>query len=163
MNSPTGAELPRGARVVQDWLAEHGYELDVVELPDSTRTAADAAEAIGCEIGQIVKSLVFRAQPTGRPVLILASGANRVDESLIRSQLGEKISKPDAAFVREATGFTIGGIPPVGHTADLATLIDQDLMQYSEIWAAAGTPFAVFRLSPELLVEMTGGPVVRIA
>ena len=155
--------LPRRAKAVQDWLAGGGYDLQVIELPDSTRTASDAAQASGCEIGQIVKSLVFRTDATRRPVLILASGSNRVDEGKIQSYLGEAIVKPDAGYVREVTGFSIGGIPPFGHDSSLTSIIDQDLLAYDDIWAAAGTPFAVFRLTPELLLEMTGGTAIEVA
>jgi prolyl-tRNA editing enzyme YbaK/EbsC (Cys-tRNA(Pro) deacylase) len=155
--------LTGGARRVQDWLTAHGYELEVVELPDSTRTAADAARAVGCEIGQIVKSLVFQGGQSLKPVLILVSGKNRADESRLEAALGEAVRKADADFVREATGFAIGGVPPVGHNMPLIPLIDADLIGYEEIWAAAGTPFAVFRLAPAQLLEMTKGRVAAVS
>jgi len=150
------------AQKVQDSLKAKGFSLEVVELPDSTRTAAEAAQAIGCQVGQIVKSLVFKTRQTERPVLVLASGSNRVDEQKIERLAGEPVGKADAEFVRRHTGFAIGGVPPLGHDTPLETLIDEDLLKYEEVWAAAGTPHAVFRLRPTDLEEMTGGQVVSI-
>jgi prolyl-tRNA editing enzyme YbaK/EbsC (Cys-tRNA(Pro) deacylase) len=147
---------------VQDTLAAAGFSNQVVELPDSTRTAAEAATAVGCTVGQIAKSLVFRTRQTGRAVLVIASGVHRVDEALLEAALGEPVGKADAEFVRESTGFAIGGVAPVGHPG-LPTLLDEALLGYPEIWAAAGHPKAVFRLTPAELVAMTGGRVVRIA
>jgi prolyl-tRNA editing enzyme YbaK/EbsC (Cys-tRNA(Pro) deacylase) len=139
-----------------------GFEPEIVEFAESTRTSADAARRIGCEVGQIAKSLVFRGQASGRAVLVIASGANRVNEWRVGVLLKEVLEKAGAALVREATGFAIGGVPPVGHPAPLATFIDQDLMAYAQIWAAAGTPNAVFRLTPADLVRLTGGQVVKV-
>lgn len=156
-------ELKRSAQTVQAALAAKGVNLVVVELPQSTRTAAEAAAAIGCTVAQIAKSLVFRGVQGDQPVLVIASGTNRVDETNMAALLGEPIRKADAAFVREHTGFAIGGVAPVGHPEPLRTLIDQDLLQYGEIWAAAGTPNAVFRLTPAELVHITGGDVVAVA
>ena len=136
--------------------------LQVVELPASTRTALEAASAVGCQVGQIVKSLVFRRQDSEAPLLILASGANRVNEAGVQALLGEAVGKADADFVRLHTGFAIGGVPPLGHPQALVTLIDADLLQYAEIWAAAGTPNAVFRLTPDDLVRITGGRVIQV-
>jgi prolyl-tRNA editing enzyme YbaK/EbsC (Cys-tRNA(Pro) deacylase) len=155
-------ELSSSAQKVQDALSALGLTLEVVELPDSTRTAAEAAAAIGCEVAQIVKSLIFKGKRSGQPVLVVASGSNRVAEKLIEAQLGEPLGKADADFVRERTGFVIGGVPPVGHREKLATFIDEDLLTMPEIWAAAGTPHAVFRLAPTDLVQMTGGTVLTI-
>jgi prolyl-tRNA editing enzyme YbaK/EbsC (Cys-tRNA(Pro) deacylase) len=154
--------LSPSAQKVQDALAELGLTLQVVELPDSTRTAVEAAQSIGCLVGQIVKSLVFKGKRSGRPVLVTASGPNRVDERKIEALISEPLGKADAEFVRQRTGFVIGGVPPVGHTEPLETFIDQDLMQYDEIWAAAGTPHAVFCLTPADLVKMTGGRVIEV-
>lgn len=154
--------LSPSAQKVQDALEEKGYSLEVVELPDSTRTAAEAAQAIGCQAGQIVKSLVFRAEKSNRPILVIASGTNRVNEKRIGQLLGEPIGKADADFVRQNTGFVIGGVPPLGHAQPVQTFIDQDLLQYEQVWAAAGTPYAVFRLSPENLEDMTAGQIVEI-
>ena len=147
---------------MQDALSSHGVDLQVVEMPDSTRTAADAAAAIGCEVAQIAKSLIFRGKETGQPVLVVACGVNRVDEKKVAGLIGEAIGKADAEFVRTRTGFVIGGVPPVGHAEALTTLIDADLLAYDEIWAAAGTPNAVFRLRPAELVTITGGLVADV-
>lgn len=155
--------LSSSAQKVQDALTAKGFgAMDVVELPASTRTAVEAAAAIGCTVAQIAKSLIFRAQESGKPVLVIASGSNHVETSLIAAQLGEPLGKADADFVREHTGFAIGGVPPVGHTTPLRTFIDQDLQQHAVIWAAAGTPRAVFKLTPDELVRMTGGAVVAV-
>jgi len=150
------------ARRVQDALHEQGFDFEVREFPASTRTAADAAAALGCRIGQIAKSLVFRAAASARPVLVVASGANRVDEQAVAKLLGEALARADAAFVREATGFAIGGVPPLGHRTAPVSYIDRDLLAFAEIWAAAGTPNAVFRLTPRDLVAMTGGQIADI-
>lgn len=149
--------LKASARRVQAALAERGFAFDVREFPESTRTSAEAAAAIGCALGQIAKSLVFRARRSGRPVLVIASGANRVDEKKIGRLIGEGIGRADADFVRAKTGFAIGGVPPVGHAEPPVTLIDQDLLGFDEIWAAAGTPNAVFRLTPADLTALTAG------
>jgi len=154
--------LSPNAQKVQDALAALGMSLQVVELPSSTRTAIEAAQAVGCQVGQIVKSLVFRAAHSDRPVLVVASGANRVNEARLAELLGEPIAKADADYVRLRTGFAIGGVPPLAHAEPLTIFIDQDLVQYTEIWAAAGTPHAVFCLTPAQLVTMTGGAVVQI-
>ncbi len=135
----------------------------VMEFEATTRTAADAAAAIGCTVAQIGKSLVFRGAGSNRPVLVVASGVNRVDEAKVAAAVGEPIARADADFVREATGFAIGGVPPVGHKQTPIVLIDESLMSFGEIWAAAGTPNAVFRLTPADLVALTGGRVAAIA
>ena len=131
------------------------------EFPDGTRTAQDAAAAVGCEVGQICKSLVFRCA-SGAPLLVIASGANRVDEGRVGELVGEPIGKADAAFVREQTGFAIGGVPPAGHPTPLRTLVDRDLLAFEEVWAAAGTPRDVFALSPQQLVDLTDGQVADV-
>ena len=154
--------LSGSARRVQDVLRAKGFGFEVVELPQSTRSAAEAAQAVGCRVEQIAKSLVFRAIESGRPVLVIASGANRVNERRLGELIGERVGKADADFVREATGFAIGGVPPVGHAQPVETLIDEDLLRHDEIWAAAGTPNAIFRLAPGDLVKMTGGRLVAI-
>lgn len=154
-------QLKPSAQRVQDTLTALGFTNQVVELPASTRTSAEAA-AVGCTVGQIAKSLIFQGSESGQAVLVIASGANRVDEKKLSARLGEKLQKPDAEFVRSETGFVIGGVPPVGHTRPLTTLIDQDLWQYEEIWAAAGHPNAVFKLTPDELLKMTGGPVLAV-
>ncbi len=154
--------LSRAAARVQEALDVAGLEARVVELPDSTRTAAEAARAVGCEVGQIAKSLVFRGATSGGAVLVIASGTNRVDEGKVAAALGENIGKADAAFVREQTGYAIGGIPPVGHLSPLRTLIDEDLLRFDRIWAAAGTPNAVFELDPRDLPRITNGQVADV-
>jgi len=156
------SELSPSATKVQEALQALGLSLEVVELPDSTRTAAEAAQAIGCQVGQIVKSLVFKAKRSQKPILVIASGQNRVDERLIEALILEPLGKADADFVRQHTGFAIGGVPPVGHIEPLRTFIDEDLLQYDQLWAAAGTPHAVFRLGPSDLVKITGGQVIRV-
>lgn len=155
--------LTKSAQSVQNALEQKGLDCVVVELPGSTRTAQDAATSIGCSVSQIVKSLIFKTKDTHKPVLILASGPNRVNEKTIESYVGEKIIKADADFTREITGFAIGGIPPIGHkqTIDLI-FIDQDLLNFESVWAAAGTPNAVFELSSNYLLEMTNGKVVGV-
>lgn len=154
--------LSSSAQKVQDALKALGLTLAVVELPGSTRTAVEAAQAVGCELGQIVKSLVFKGKRSERPILVIASGTNRVNEKAIEALIGEPLGKADADFVRQRTGFVIGGVPPVGHAERLEAFIDRDLLQYAEVWAAAGTPNAVFRLDPADLVKMTAGQVVDI-
>jgi len=155
-------KLKKSAEKVQTVLNEMGFELNVIELPDSTRTAQEAANAIGCTVGQIAKSLIFKGKTSQKPILIIASGTNRVNEKAIKKYIGEELGKADADFVLEHTGFVIGGVPPVGHKTPIATYIDEDLMQYDEIWAAAGTPNAVFRLTPEILVEITKGKIISV-
>jgi prolyl-tRNA editing enzyme YbaK/EbsC (Cys-tRNA(Pro) deacylase) len=155
-------ELSASARKVQEILQNRGFTSEVVELPGSTRTAKEAAQAIGCQVEQIVKSLIFRTLDSDKPVLVVASGTNRVNEQRLGELLGETIGKADANFVRQHTGFAVGGVPPLGHSEPIRTFIDEDLLQYAQIWAAAGTPFAVFRLTPTELQEMTGGDVVSI-
>lgn len=151
-----GAARSGGARRLQAALDAYGLDLKVVELAASTRTSQEAAEAIGCTVAQIAKSLIFRAGESDRPVLVIASGTNRVDEKKVAALAGEKIGKADADFVRQKTGYVIGGVPPVGHATPPITLLDEDLARFDEIWAAAGSPNAVFRLTPADLTRMTG-------
>jgi len=146
-------ELPPAARRVRQALQQFGIDAQVREFPQGTRTAQDAANAVGCEVGQIVKSLIFRAQD-GRGVLALTSGANRVDEARLVALLGQPVGKADADFVRETTGFAIGGVPPLAHAQPMLTLIDEDLMGYALLWAAAGTPSTVFALTPQDLLRL---------
>ena len=143
------------AQRVQNALTELGYSGQVMELEASTRTAVEAAQAAGCEVGQIVKSLVFLLvtpeKPEGEPVLVLVSGTNRVHEKRLGRLLGGKLERADAETVHEVSGFAIGGIPPVGHKRPLMTYIDQDLLTYETIYAAAGTPNAIFPVAPAFL------------
>lgn len=154
--------LSASAQKVQDALASLGFNQQVVEHEQTTRTSAEAAAAIGCEVGQIAKSVIFKGKQSGKAILVIASGANRVDEKKLRALLGEKVDKPDADFVRAQTGYVIGGVPPIAHAQPLATLIDDSLLTFDSIWAAAGTPNAVFPLTPAELVQMTGGKVVDV-
>jgi prolyl-tRNA editing enzyme YbaK/EbsC (Cys-tRNA(Pro) deacylase) len=154
--------LSASALKVQQALNAIGLPLEVVELPGSTRTAQEAAQAVGCQVGQIAKSIIFQALASHRPILVIASGPNRVNEKVIEELIGEAIAKADADFVRQQTGFVIGGVPPIGHSEHLETFVDQDLLVYQEIWAAAGTPHAVFRLTPGDLLGMTSGIVIRV-
>jgi prolyl-tRNA editing enzyme YbaK/EbsC (Cys-tRNA(Pro) deacylase) len=155
--------LSRSASRVRDALSAAGIAARVVELPGSTRTAAEAARAIGCDVAQIAKSLIFRGATSGDPLLVIASGTNRVDEKRVAAAAGEGLAKADAEFVRQRVGFAIGGIPPVGHDTKLVTFIDEDLFRFERIWAAAGTPHAVFELSPSDLPRITGGQVIKVA
>jgi prolyl-tRNA editing enzyme YbaK/EbsC (Cys-tRNA(Pro) deacylase) len=155
-------QLSPSAQKVQDTLRVLGFDLTVIEHAESTRTAQEAAERVGVTLGQIVKSLIFKGKVTGKPILVLTSGANRVDEKRIRDYAGEKIERADADFVRDATGYAIGGVPPIAHARQMETYLDEDLLQYDLIWAAAGTPNAVFELTPDELQKMTGGRVERV-
>lgn len=154
--------LKPSAQRVQDALATRGFTNTVIELADSTRSAVEAAAAVGCQVGQIAKSLVFKGIPSDRAILVIACGVNRVHEKRLGQQLGEKLERADADFVRAQTGFAIGGVPPLGHSQPLTTMIDEDLLQFEVIWAAAGHPNAVFCLTPDELVRMTGGIVTVI-
>ena len=154
--------LSKSAQSVQDALSKKGMTAKVVELPASTRTAEDAAAAIGCQVAQIAKSLIFRTKRSNKPILVLASGINRVNEKIIASTVGEEIVKADADFTREVTGFAIGGIPPIGHKLQIETYIDEDLLKYKELWAAAGTPNAVFSLDSASIENLTGGKIISI-
>lgn len=155
--------LSNSAHRVQTFLAEKGFSFKVKELPGSTRTAAEAADSIGCEVAQIAKSLVFREKETNLPILVIASGSNRVDVAKIEHETGFKLGKADGNYVKERVGYAIGGIPPVGHNEPLETILDEDLKMYDVIWAAAGTPFAVFQLKPADLEPLTNGKWLQLA
>jgi prolyl-tRNA editing enzyme YbaK/EbsC (Cys-tRNA(Pro) deacylase) len=152
--------LSKKSKIVQDHLLKFGLKTDVVEFSESTKTAQEAADAIGCEIGQIVKSLVFRNKDQG--LLFLVSGKNNLNVDRVSRDLRIEIKKADAEFVKEKTGFSIGGVPPVAHQTKLETYIDQDLLAYNEVWAAAGMPFAVFRLESRMLQPLTNGKIIKI-
>ncbi|RYM33243.1 YbaK/EbsC family protein [Meiothermus sp. PNK-Is4] len=151
-------KLSPSAQKVQDLLRQRGFgHLEVLEHDRSTHTAQEAAEAVGAAVGQIVKSLIFRGVHSGKPYLLLVSGPNRVHEAKVAEAVGEPLERADPDFVREVTGFAIGGVPPLGHATRLEALIDPDLLQYEQLWAAAGTPKAVFCLTPDELLRLTGG------
>ena len=154
--------LPAPADRVRQAAEALGLEIHIRTMPASTRTAAEAAAACGCAVGQIVKSLIFRGRDTGRPHLLLVSGSNRVHEEAVAAHIGEALVRPDAGYVREVTGFAIGGIPPLGHTSRLPTWLDRDLLAYDVVWAAAGTPNAVFPVPPDRLRTATGATVIPV-
>lgn len=139
-----------------------GLPVAVIEHETSSRTAEEAAASCGCDVAQIVKSLVFRGRDTGRPILLLVSGKNRVNERATGTRIGEELERADANFVRDATGFAIGGIPPLGHREPMATFMDESLLEFVTVWAAAGTPNAVFSAVPDQIVEVTGAHVIRV-
>jgi prolyl-tRNA editing enzyme YbaK/EbsC (Cys-tRNA(Pro) deacylase) len=156
------SELSPSARRVQETLDALGGGHRVIEHRASTRTAEEAAAAVGCAVAEIAKSLIFAGRESGRPVMVIASGANRVDERKVAALVGERIARADPEFVRRKTGFAIGGVPPVGHAEPPVVLIDEGLAALATIWAAAGTPNAVFRLTPGELVTLTGGRVADV-
>ena len=137
----------------ESWLADSGIGVTVKQFPASTRTAADAAAAIGCEVGQIVKSLVFVA--AGRPVVALVSGSNRLDEGRLAAVAGAPVAKADAQTARGATGYSIGGVPPFGHATLVPVFMDRDLLAHGVVWAAAGRPDSVFEIAPQRLAELS--------
>jgi prolyl-tRNA editing enzyme YbaK/EbsC (Cys-tRNA(Pro) deacylase) len=156
------APLSASAQRVQDAIRALGFANTVFELDVPVRTAADAANAVGCDVARICKSVIFQAQQSGRPVLVVTSGANRVNEARIGALLGEPIGRAAPDFVRASTGYAIGGIPPIGHVQSPVTFIDSHLLELDELWAAAGHPNALFRLTPDELVRMTGGQVAAV-
>ncbi|NPV55327.1 MAG: YbaK/EbsC family protein [Anaerolineae bacterium] len=155
--------LTPAAQRVQDALTALGMPGRVIEHTQPTRTAEEAAAAIGCAVAQICKSLIFRLEPGGEPLLVIASGANRVDERKLAALTGRTVARADPDFVRLHTGFAIGGVPPLGHPQPLTTYIDHHLMQFEQVWAAAGSPNAVFPLTPAELVTLTGGSPQDVA
>lgn len=153
-------QLSKNSQKVQDYLKRYDLELEVLELAESTRTAQEAASAAGCEVGQIVKSLVFRCGEEA--LLFLVSGKNQLDTHKVSQIIGKTITKADADFAKEKTGYAIGGVPPVAHATPIETFIDKDLLGYEDVWAAAGTPHAVFRLNSNDLPRLTGGRVIEM-
>lgn len=147
---------------VQNALIAAGCESQVVELPDSTRTAVEAAQVCGCQVGQIVKSLIFVLTPPGEAILALVSGTNRVNEPAVGQKLSGKLGKASADQVLQATGFVIGGVAPLGHATAMPTYLDEDLLQYEVVWAAAGTPHAVFPIHPRDLLRITGAVILNV-
>lgn len=157
------SELSKSAKRVQNFLFAMGFSFKIMELPGSTRTAQEAADSIGCKVAQIAKSLVFKEEKTARPILVIASGLNRVNIKKIQKSTGLKLEKADGKFVKDRIGYAIGGVPPVGHNEPLETLLDADLKKYETIWAAAGTPFAVFQLKPADLEPLTKGKWIDLS
>jgi prolyl-tRNA editing enzyme YbaK/EbsC (Cys-tRNA(Pro) deacylase) len=155
--------LPPSAQKVQNELRRMGVPAVVMQLPASTRTAQEAAQAIGCQVRQIAKSLIFRTTESDTPILVIASGAHRVDPHALEEHLGEPVEIADPAFVREISGYAIGGVPPVAHQSKLVTIVDKSLGGYSVIWAAAGTPRTVFSITPGELLRITGGRECTLA
>lgn len=154
--------LPEKVERVRHELRKLGIDAEIVMLPESAHTAAQAAQAIGCDVARIVKSLVFRTN-TGRMALVLASGKNRVDEAEVERLIGEWVEKADADFVLERTGYAIGGVPPVANDGETYVVMDEELIAFDEVWAAGGVPQAVFKVNPRELAEATGAMVARIA
>jgi prolyl-tRNA editing enzyme YbaK/EbsC (Cys-tRNA(Pro) deacylase) len=155
--------LPRAARRVAEALRSRGHAGEVRLLGESARSAAEAAEALGVSQQQIVKSLVFRGRRSDQPILALVGGTSRVDPQLLAGHVGEPVDRAEAAWVREHTGFAIGGVPPIGHSATLRTVADTALVALAELWAAAGTPHAVFPLRGDELARLTGAELAPIA
>jgi Cys-tRNA(Pro) deacylase len=153
---PSAQKVARAAQAL-------GLSVEIVEFDETTRTAADAANAIGCQVAQIVKSLLFLADE--KPIIALVSGANRLDEAKLAALCGtsrKKVKRADADTARAVTGFAIGGVPPFGHISHLSVYVDEDLTRFDVVWAAAGTPFSVFAISPTDLVKATGGAVANL-
>ena len=155
-------DLPKSADRVRKAAEALGLTIEIVEMATPTRTVAEAAAACRCPEGAIVKSLIFKGQQTGRPYLLLVSGANRVDEQMAAATLGETLLRPDTSYVRTVTGFAIGGVPPFGHATPVVSFMDADLLQYETVWAAAGTPMAVFAVDPKRLKDATGAEAIAV-
>jgi prolyl-tRNA editing enzyme YbaK/EbsC (Cys-tRNA(Pro) deacylase) len=162
VREPARPRLKGSVKRVHDALVDGGWPADLRRVDVSAKTSAGAAAEVGCTVGQIAKSLVFRGAASGRAVLVVASGGNRVDPDRVAELAGEPVERGEAAFVRQATGFAIGGVAPLGHTQPVTCVIDEDLLGYAEIWAAAGAPDAVMRLPARELPAMTGGRVGRV-
>lgn len=143
-------------------LKENKLEFELKEFSQSTKTSKEAAEAIGCDVAQIGKSIIFKGKVSGKPYLIIASGKNRVNEENFSKIIGETIEKGDANFVKEKTGYIIGGVPPFGHKENIETFIDEDLFKFEYIWCAGGTPNSVFKISPKDLLKITNGKIINI-
>ncbi|MFH1993799.1 MAG: YbaK/EbsC family protein [Pseudomonadota bacterium] len=155
-------KLSSSAEKVQEALKAFGLSCQIVEMQETTRTAQDAADALGCDVAQIVKSLVFKGKKTQKLFLVLASGANRVNTKTLREVVSEPVQMAAADVVLATTGFAVGGVPPLGHTQKLKAFIDEDLLKHKEIWAAAGTPNAMFKLASSDLAKITGGHVISV-
>lgn len=155
--------LKKSAQIVQDMLNEKGFDNEVIELPSSTRTAQEAADALGCKVDQIAKTIVFRLRETNQALLVIASGSNRINENAVGEIVNDALDKADANFVKEETGYAIGGVSPLIENDAVEILIDKDLLQYDDIWAAAGHPKAVFQLTPGDLQNITKGKLVDVS
>ncbi|MBN1303721.1 MAG: YbaK/EbsC family protein [Anaerolineales bacterium] len=155
-------KLSKNAQIIQETLHQKGLHCQVIEFSESTRTAQEAADRCNCQLEQIVKSLIFKGKKSGIPILVLTSGANRVDLKRLQAAIGEKTSRAEAEFVREVTGFSIGGVAPVGHPQPIVTYMDQDLLKFDTVWAAAGTPNAVFEVSPAELQRITNARPLQV-
>ena len=151
------SQHPTALRIAQA-LRDAGIDASVVEFEQTTRTSAEAAAAIGCEVAEIAKSIVFRGARSGEAIVVVASGANRVSEAKVAALVGEPLARADADFVREATGYAIGGVAPLGYARPVKVLLDEDLRRYERVWAAGGTPFTVFPLAPAQLQALSGAP-----
>lgn len=155
-------ELSKGAKRFKEVCNSSGFKCEIIEFSETTRTSADAAKVIGCKVEQIAKSIVFKTKNTNKSVLVIASGSNRINESRMGDIIGEPIEKSDANFVLEKTGYVIGGVPPFGHKEKIETFIDEDLLKYNEIWAAAGNPNAVFKLTPDDIKKIPDCMILRV-
>jgi prolyl-tRNA editing enzyme YbaK/EbsC (Cys-tRNA(Pro) deacylase) len=162
MNDSVQFSLPDSARRVADLLKEIGHDKSVVMLPETGKTSAEAAAGLGCSVAEIAKSIVFRRLADDAPVMVVASGANRVDEHKVAAIVGP-LGKADAKFIKTRIGYSIGGVCPIGHVGQTVMLIDEDLMKLDSVWAAAGHPHAVFNLTPRQLLAMTGAPLADVA
>jgi prolyl-tRNA editing enzyme YbaK/EbsC (Cys-tRNA(Pro) deacylase) len=156
------SELTPSAKKIQEALSVMGVAFDIVELPDSTRTAVDAAKAIGCSVAQIAKSIVFRTAIGKKPLLVIAGGDHRINEKNLAEIIGEAVEKADADFVREKTGFSIGGVPPIGHAVPMPVIMDETLLNFPEIWAAAGNPHAIFKITGADLKKISNAEVKAV-
>ena len=162
MSGEAPPDLAPAATRVAAAARDLGLTIEVVAMPSSTRTAEEAAAACGCAVGEIVKSLVFRGRTSERPYLLLVAGSNRVDEKAVAGSIGEALKRAQADDVRAITGYAIGGIPPFGHATALDVFIDEDLLGHPRVWAAAGTPFAVFAVEPRALAAAVGAKVISM-
>ncbi len=156
-------DLSKSARRFRERMREAGHEIDVLALSSSTRTAKEAADTIGCSVAQIAKSIVFRTAGDDRPVIVVASGTNRVSVDKVSALVGRDLEGANGSFVKKTIGYAIGGVPPAGHDGDVVILLDRDLTAFDEVWAAAGTPFAVFRVEPGDLPALTGSDWADVA
>ncbi len=155
-------DLEPAERRVAEAAAALNLGITVQQMAQSTRTAEEAAAACDTTVGQIVKSLIFQGRESGRAILLLVSGANRVNEATVVATIGEKITRPNAQFVRDATGYAIGGVPPLGHATTLDTYMDEALLVFDQVFAAAGTPRSIFAVEPNALARATGAKVIKV-